>query len=329
MPQPGCQVVNDKKLGIPAGLVQEWRGHETCGTQFQKFLDGFLETYEVVEAQRRPDPADTGGESEEQKRKRQAEGSVGGTPKKPRVALDSSLVIAADQIDKALLAECKISGSNKDSMWLQSRANNCVVLLNKGNNAYTGNEVQIAGFGKGGFKMMKSDADFPQGGVELNLAGSKDLICFNGQVQLLGDVLKELRSKNPDTKVTYFKLNFDNEDPHAFVLHKTHRVVFVPRPEEKQGEVKEMNAACRESPFLVGGIPMCVCALAHEAQCCEGIDSVETRSFLERSSHCSSRPCIVHFQTLISDKESRNGSGRQVSDVDPLTFKFSTFNFCL
>ena len=47
----------------------------------------------------------------------------------PQRSHRNSLVIAADQIDKALLAECKIGGSNKDSMWLQSRANNCAVMF--------------------------------------------------------------------------------------------------------------------------------------------------------------------------------------------------------
>ena len=245
----GCQVVNDGKLCIPNNVVQDWRGHPLCGKVFQKFLDGFLEHYTVIEPQANSNATAVVGPREDQT-KRNAEGGPGGTPKKARVTLDAAGVVPLESVDKALLSECKVTAGQKDSLWLQVRANDNIVLANKGNKDWSGNEIPVCGFGKGSFKIIKADAELPDGAVELDLGGSKDLVCFNGAVQPVGDVLKELRKKNPDTKITYFKLVFDAEDPHKFTLHKTHRVIFTPRPEEKTGEMKELNAACREKMKL-------------------------------------------------------------------------------
>ena len=255
----GCQVINNEKLCIPSTVVQQWRGHALCGKLFQKFLDGFLEHYSVIEPQAAPAPAVVPGEAgKNETTKRNAEGGPGGTPKKPRVTLDGAGVVPLESIDKALLTECKITAGQKDSLWLQVRANDNIVLANKGQKEWSGNEIPVCGFGKGGFKIIKADAELPDGAVEMNLADSKDLVCFNGVVQMVGNVLKEHRKKNPDTKVLYFKLAFDPEDPHKFTLHKTHRVIFVPRPEERTGEMKELNAACREKMQLWEGSSTCM-----------------------------------------------------------------------
>ena len=129
--------------------------------------------------------------------KRNAEGGPSGTPKKARVTLDAVDIVPLESIDKALLTECKITAGQKDSLWLQVRANDNIILANKGTRDWSGNEIPICGFGKGSFKIIKADADLPDGAVEMNLAGSKDLVCFNGMVQPVGDVLKEHRKKKP------------------------------------------------------------------------------------------------------------------------------------
>ena len=159
-------------------------------------------------------------------------------------------MIELEKIDKALLYECKVGTNVKDSLWLQVRAGNHIFLANKANKDWSGKDLPICGFGKGSFKMIKGDADLPDGGVELSLEGSSDQICFDGRVVQLGEVVKDLRKKNPETKVTYFQMSFDSEDPHKFQLKRTHRVVFIPRPEEKAAEVKDSNAGARENVQL-------------------------------------------------------------------------------
>ncbi|CAK9116068.1 unnamed protein product [Durusdinium trenchii] len=168
-------------------------------------------------------------------------------------------------------------------MWLQIRANNLIALTNKGQKEWAGNESNVCGFGKGSFKIIKMDADLPDGAIEFSLSGSDDLVCYKDVVQKLGDVLKELRKKNPETKVTYYKLTFDTDDPHKFTVRKTHRVVFMPRPEEKSGEMKEFNAGCREKLQLWENSASCTVLWHVKASPVKGLIPVKPAVFLRGS----------------------------------------------
>lgn len=230
---------------MPTTLVQKWRGNAVAGGQFQKLLDSFLEHYEIIDAQ------STGGSGDTPKR---PNGEPGETPtKRPRV--DSTLLVEAASLEQPLLYECRVGSNSKDSVWLQVRAGNTILLVNKGTHDWAGKDAPICGFGKGSFKIIKAEAELPEGGVELSLHGSSDMICYDGRVVTLGDTLRTLRGKNPETKITYFKINFDTEDPHKFELQKSHRVIFVPRPDEKSAEVKDSNAAAREKVELWNSSP--------------------------------------------------------------------------
>eukprot|EP00438_Fugacium_kawagutii_P022435 Skav232862 [mRNA] locus=scaffold2451:162468:166474:+ [translate_table: standard] len=277
-PRLNVLVIRDNKLGIPAAMVQKWRNHPVCGQQFQKFLDKFLEKHTVIEQSiAQPQAADGSAN----KRAADPDGPAGGTPKKPRVTLDSNAVVPTDTVDKALLTECRIG--NKDSMWVQVRANNCIIFANKGSKDFSANEIPLLGFGKGSFKILKQDAELPDGAVELSFSDSQDLVSFNGVVQTLGDVMKELRKKNPDTKITYFRMTFDGEDPHKFTLVKTHRVIFQPRPEEKAGEMKEINAACREPLKVWETSTMCGVMWYLKSSAVKGLVPVKPGIFLKGS----------------------------------------------
>ena len=112
---------------MPSQIVKDWRGHQVCGNEFQKFLDTFLESYEILDTTAprkdpRPNPHEDLQEGQGQKRS-QEESGPGPSPKKPRVTLEASLVCDAESIDKALLSECRVTSiSRSDSLWLQIRA---------------------------------------------------------------------------------------------------------------------------------------------------------------------------------------------------------------
>lgn len=235
------QVIKDKKLFMPTDIVNKWRNHTLVGPTFQKFLDGFLEEFEIVESRAAPVP------EEDATKKRGAASETSATAKRARVALDAALVVDATGIDKALLHECRI-GSKDPAVWLQIRAQNHIYIVNKGTKDWVASDSFVAGFGRGAFKIIKQDAELPSGAVELHLTSSSDSIHYDGKMQVLGDVIKELRQRNPDTKVTYHKMTFDTQEPHKFELQWTHRVIFVSRPEEQSAqEMKDGNAAARES----------------------------------------------------------------------------------
>ena len=230
---------------MPAGVVNQWRNHPLVGSQFQKFLDEFLEDHAIQEQVTGNDPP-INDPANPNKRTNPGPGPGPSPLKKARCCLDPGLVVDAESIDKAMLNECRI-GAKEPPIYLQVRSHNHIYLLNKGSKDWVGNETPLGGFGKGSFKIIKQDADLPEGAVELDFSGSADQICYNGSLQSLGDVVKELRTKNPDCKVTYFKLTFDTENPNQFQLTRTHRVIFIPRPEEKASEMKEFNCAAKES----------------------------------------------------------------------------------
>lgn len=240
------EVIQDQKLFMPANVVKQWRNHEIVGKEFQSFLDSFLESYEILEATVIDVEQEAG--SDAKPNKRPADGPGGPSRKKPRNQIADSLVIDADSIDKSLLSECKVG--SRDPIFLQVRASNHIYLVNKGSKDWQANESVIAGFGKGSFKLLKADEECPEFAVERSLAGSADLISFGGSVRTLGDILKELRGKNPDVKITYYKINFAADEPNQFTLQKTHRVAFVPRPEERSSEMKDHNAAAKEKLSL-------------------------------------------------------------------------------
>ena len=238
-------------------IVKDRRGHHVCGNEFQKFLDNFLESYEILDTTAPkqdpcPNPHEYLQEGQGWKRSPEESGPAPGpSPKKLRVTLEASLVCDAESIDKALLSECRVtSDSRSDSLWLQIPAADHIYLLNKNTKEWQGNENFLFGFGKGSFKLLKQDDPALDESIELAYSSSADLVCYNGSLQPLRQILKGMRATNPDTKICYFKIQLDPQDPGVFSLQRTHRVDFIPGAEEKSAELKDFNAGAKEKMTL-------------------------------------------------------------------------------
>ena len=84
----------------------------------------------------------------------------------------------------------------------------------------------VAGFGKGSFKLVKSDKPLAESAIVFNVASDKDLVVLNGVVLELGKVVMDQRETKPDAQFCYHKMDISNEGPNTFTLAKEHCVVF-------------------------------------------------------------------------------------------------------
>ena len=117
-------------------------------------------------------------------------------------------------------------------------------------NTSTGKEMAIntnehvAGFGKGGFKLIKDAALLADKNVEFKLLGPDTIIQVNGVTTTLVKVLQQQRESVPDCKVNYHKITWDPKDLQKFTIEQTHRVAFC--PSDSAGQTSCANVATKE-----------------------------------------------------------------------------------
>ena len=101
--------------------------------------------------------------------------------------------------------------------------------MNKSTSKDTTNvNEHVAGFGKGGFKLIKDAALLEDKNVEFKLQWPDTIIQVNGVTTTLLKVLQQQRESVPDCKVNYHKITWDPNDLQKFTIEQTHRVAFCP-----------------------------------------------------------------------------------------------------
>ena len=141
-------------------------------------------------------------------------------------------------ITEALIMEGKIN----DEVMMNLRAQHKAYIVNKGKKeASLTVSDQLIGFGKGGFKLVNGDASEHQ--VVFKLDGPDTPVIFNNVCTSLQKVLLAQREKDPDVKVCYHKLHWDEADPKLFTITQTHMISFNPHEAK---EIKASNLATQE-----------------------------------------------------------------------------------
>ena len=235
-PQMNLLIISpEHKLQMPAAIVKEWQLHPKFGTEFVTWLDQFVQKYVIM------DPSDP--TPEPGKRPAGGEPSSGPSAKIPKTTTTSQFtehIVEIKDISEALLAESRIG---KDGPFCQIRAQHQVYLVNKSQQEWNSKgAIYVCGFGKGSFKLLKSDATE---GITFRLHSSEDKVIFNGAVSPLSKIIAEQRQKKPDCQICYHKLAVDDTDPKKFALEQTHKVVFCPK--EESGEVNINSLAAKEA----------------------------------------------------------------------------------
>ena len=138
-------------------------------------------------------------------------------------------------ITEALILEGKI----KDDVMMNLRAHHKAYIVNKGKKeASLTVSDQLVGFGKGGFKLVKGDASEHQ--VVFKLDGPDTPVIYNNVCTSLQKVLLAQREKDPDVKVCYHKLQWDEVDPKIFTITQTHMISFNPNEAAKENTASNM-----------------------------------------------------------------------------------------
>ena len=142
-----------------------------------------------------------------------------------KLKTDPGLILSMQEVTQALLVEAAIKGETAMNL----RANNTKYIVNKSTSKETAISVNehVAGFGKGGFKLLKdAGALLGDNTVEFKLLGPDDIIQLNGVTTSLGKVVRAQRESVPDCKVNYHKIKWDPKDLHKFTIEQSHRVAF-------------------------------------------------------------------------------------------------------
>ena len=92
---------------------------------------------------------------------------------------------------------------------------------------------------------MKGDASEHQ--VVFKLDGPDTPVIFNNVCTSLQKVLLAQREKDPDVKVCYYKLHWDEVDPKLFTITQSHVISFNPLEAK---EVAASNMATKEPVFF-------------------------------------------------------------------------------
>ena len=252
--------------------MKKWRTDCEFGDEFGKWLDNFLETYSVTEEDSqlpspRGDPSKSppGGAGNDS-----AGNDPGPSPKKLKVEeVAAEHIVKNDGIQEALLFDVKISG--KDSMSFQIRAGKKLYLVN-----LTGQELSmkpaaaLVGFGRGNFKLFKEDEALPEKAIRFDVSKPNSMVCLNGQVMSISEVVHQHRARNPEAQVSYHKTTLVAETPGQYKFELTKVVAFIPadrksKPEasnakKEDGEESTLaatNIAARESPGVFEGLHCC------------------------------------------------------------------------
>jgi len=230
------------QLLLPTSIVKKWQFHPMFSKEFVSWLDDFTQKYKLVDDNAESNDPARAVVTPIKRKNTSADlgeaGSSGG--KKPKVRqVSPELIIETDSIEHALLVETKVG---KDLM-LQIRAAHNLYLVNKGACETALSEgTFLAGFGKGGFKLLKEENDES---LPFRLQDQDTLVVLNGQVTKLGEVLTEHRVKKPDCQLCYHKIVPHESDPKMFTLELTHKVAFTPKLDDAE-IISQANAAAKE-----------------------------------------------------------------------------------
>ena len=232
-----------------------WRSDEDFGEEFSKWLDKFLEKYSVSDDADNSSPNNKRPNSEVQGQDRDP------SPKKSRAEeVPAECLLPCDKISETLLFETKLGG--KDTMAFQIRTNHQLYLVNQTSQELTLKAMSpLVGFGRGSFKLFKEGDTLPEKGLLFQLASSDALVCLNGAVQTISEVLFNQRKIKPEATVCYHKATPSGQKTDGqtlFDFKLTHKICFVPptkrdAPDEgaekpsKEESLTFTNIASRES----------------------------------------------------------------------------------
>ena len=124
------------------------------------------------------------------------------TPVKKVKIEGPTVLVEASSISEALLYETKMSG--KDVPMLQLRANQSIYIFNHTSQEWSSDRGLVCGFGRGTFKMVKSDgSDAPVKSLQFKISSQDDLVVLNGIAMDVGTVVRDQRAKNPADQICY------------------------------------------------------------------------------------------------------------------------------
>ena len=221
----------DRSLVLPKHLMLKWRSDEDFGDEFSKWLDAFLEKYSVSEDADNSSPNNKRQNSEE--KTSEAEPS----PKRCRVEeVPAECLLPCDKIAETLLFETKLGG--KDTIGFQIRTNHQLYLVNQTSHELSLKAMSpLVGFGRGSFKLFKEGDTLPEKALLFHIASSDALVCLNGAVQTISEVLFNQRKIKPEATVCYHKATPAGQKTDGqtlFDFKLTHKICFVP-PTKRDG----------------------------------------------------------------------------------------------
>ena len=198
----------DKQLYLPAHIVKQWSLHQAHGKEFTKWLDEFLETYKIM------DGHDADSKKGDDKKRGKGLGNDDGSPckKKPKCLGDASLIVETSKNSAVMLAEHPVTGV-KDCK-LQIRAQGLICILNKGVSEVTFPEHHyLTSWGKGSFKLAKATEEAGEKAIELDWSkeGSDHMVCFNGGITTLGQVVHNQRATKPGAGINYHEMTLNQD----------------------------------------------------------------------------------------------------------------------
>ena len=239
-----------RELKIPKKLVEKWASDADFGEGFQKWLETFLETYTIGEEAEASPNKKRGADDEAEKLQ---------SPKKPKLPeIPADSLVDNDKITETLLVDAKLGG--KDTLNFQIRTGHKIYLVNLTNAEQTLKAFSpLVGFGRGQFKLFKDAETVPDKAVVFTITDPEMLVCLNGTVASISEVVAKQRESKPEAEVCYHKAALIPEKPGSFNFTRKQMVAFVPngptqRTEEEQGKeagkeeaITSSNIGCRES----------------------------------------------------------------------------------
>ena len=239
-------VIKDSKLILPLEIVKAWQFSPLFGKEFVTWMDKFNAKGDqfVVSEQTTAKHEET---SPSNKRKGEDQHE---SPSK-KLKIDTSLVLESSKVKEPLLQECKLLAAGKDQVWMQLRANHTAVIINKDDKKdFTMSCWDfVAGFGRGGFKLLKGENETPKPQqFEFKLENQDDLVQLNNTTISVGKALARQHESKPDAKICYHTITIDTNDPSKMTFQQTHRIVFENELDRngKPAELSNANFAAKE-----------------------------------------------------------------------------------
>ena len=216
----------DVEVEMPLHVFKKWHLHKVHGPAFNEFMEQqqlkvISEVLTEPAAAAAPDPSKPKG-----KRGAGADVDDPSPSKKQNVRCDPKFIVTTSTVTQSLLYDVKIASPKTDIVKLQSRVGSKVMVVNLGASEVSlMKNMFLCGWGKGLYKLLKSDETISEQMIEFKLTSSEDMIVLNNAVMKLATVLKNEQAKNPTASICYHKVIEDPSDPNKFTLKQTHRIV--------------------------------------------------------------------------------------------------------